>query len=164
RFRFALFSVWSTGLVLGTAFLLGKQLVCSNLIRRSSLPVDERYMRAMADLSRRFDVRRDVRLLVTSRPIGPAVFGLLRPSNLLPGPLLSGTPPERVELILAHELVHVRRGDVLVGKLQLMAQLIWWFHPLVWWANREAYRERERCCDEEVISGLGCKPVLYART
>ena len=91
-------------------------------------------------------------------------FGPVRPSILLPGPLLSGTPPERVELILAHELVHVRRGDVLVGKLQLVAQLIWWFHPLVWWANREACRERERCCDEEVVSGVGCKPVLYART
>jgi beta-lactamase regulating signal transducer with metallopeptidase domain len=164
HFRFALFSIWSTGLVLGTAFLLGKQIVCLNLIRRSSLPVDERYISALADLSRRLDVRRDVRLLVTSRPIGPAVFGLLRPSILLPEPLLSGTPPERVELILAHELIHVRRGDVLVGKLQLVAQLIWWFHPLVWWANREACRERERCCDEEVVSGVGCKPVLYART
>jgi beta-lactamase regulating signal transducer with metallopeptidase domain len=164
RFRYVLFSIWSTGLVLGTAFLLGKQLVCSNLIRRSSFPVDERYLRAVADLSRRLDVRRDVRLLVTSKPIGPAVFGLLRPSILLPGPLLCSTPPERVELILAHELIHVRRGDVLVGKLQLVAQLIWWFHPLVWWANREACRERERCCDQEVVSGLGCKPVLYART
>ena len=164
RSRFVLFSIWSTGLVLGTAFLVGNRIVCSNLIQRSSLPVDERYMRALADLSRRLDVTRDVRLLVTSRPIGPAVSGLLRPSILLPEPLLSGTPPERVKLILAHELIHVRRGDVLVGKLQLVAQLIWWFHPLVWWANREACRERERCCDEEVISGVGCKPLLYART
>jgi beta-lactamase regulating signal transducer with metallopeptidase domain len=164
RSRFVLFSIWSTGLVLGTAFLLGKQMVCSSLIRRSSLPVDERYISALADLSRQLDVRRDVHLLVTSRPIGPAVFGLLRPSIVLPGPLLSGTPHELIELILAHELVHVRRGDVLMGKLQLVAQLIWWPHPLVWWANREACRERERCCDEEVVLGVGCKPVLYART
>ena len=162
--RLVLFSIWSTGLVFCTAFMFGKQIICSNLIRRSSLPVDEQYVAALADLSRRLDVRREVRLHVTSRPIGPAVFGLIQPSILLPGPLLSGTPPERVELILAHELIHIRRGDVLVGKLQVVAQLIWWFHPLVWWANREACRERERCCDEEVVSGVGCKPVLYART
>ena len=92
-FASSLFSIWSTGLVLGTAFVLGKQIVCSNLIRRSSLPVDERYISALADLSRRLGVRREVRLIVTSRPIGPAVFGLFRPSILLPGPLLSGTPP-----------------------------------------------------------------------
>ena len=153
RFRFAIFSIWATGMVLGTAFVLGKQIVCSNLIRRSSLPVDERYIWALAELSRRLDVRRSVRLIVTSRPIGPAVFGLFRPSILLPEPLLSGTPLEQVELVLAHELIHVRRGDMLAGKLQLVAQLIWWFHPLVWWANREACRERERCCDEEVVCG-----------
>ena len=64
---------------------------------------------------------------------------------------------------MAHELIHVRRGDILAGKLQLVAQLVWWFHPLVWWANREAGRERERCCDDEVVSGVGCKPARYAR-
>ena len=99
-----------------------------------------------------------------SRPIGPAVFGLFRPSILLPRPLLSAMPPEQVKLVLAHELIHVRRGDVFAGELQLVAQLIWWFHPLVWGASRAAGRERERCCDEEVVSGVGCKPVLYART
>ena len=40
---------------------------------------------------------------------------------------------------------------------------MWWFHPLVWWANREARRERERACDEEVVAGLGCRAGDYAR-
>jgi uncharacterized protein (TIGR03067 family) len=164
RFRLAVFSLWSTGLVLCAGFVLGKQIVCANLIRRSSLPVDERYIAALADLSRRLGVKRGVRLIVTSRPIGPAAFGLFRPAILLPRPLLSDTPLEQVELMLAHELIHVRRGDVFASKLQLVAQLIWWFNPLVWWASRQAARERERCCDEEVILGVGCKPVLYART
>jgi beta-lactamase regulating signal transducer with metallopeptidase domain len=159
----ALFAAWSAGLVLCAGFVLGKQIACAKLIRRSSLPVDERLLSTLADLSRRLGVRRGVRLVVTSRPIGPAVFGQLRPTILLPGPLVSGASPEQVELILAHELVHVRRGDVFAGMLQLVAQLIWWFHPLVWWANRGAGRERERCCDEEVVSGVGCRPALYAR-
>lgn len=158
------FAIWSVGLALCATFMLGKQLVCLSLIRRSSLPVDERYNLALAELSGRLGVRREVRLVVTSRSVGPAVFGLVRPSILLPGPLLAGVPWEQVKLILAHELIHVRRRDVLVGKLQLVAQLVWWFHPLVWWANRGAYRERERCCDEEVIAGVGCQPALYART
>ncbi|AGA30593.1 M56 family metallopeptidase [Singulisphaera acidiphila] len=161
---FAAFSIWATGAVLCTAFVFWKQIACSFLIRRSRLPVDERYDVALAQLSRRLGVRRRVGLLMTSRPIGPAVFGLFRPTILLPEPLLSGQSLEQVQLVLAHELIHVRRGDIFAGKLQLVAQVVWWFHPLVWWANREACRERERCCDEEVVSGVGCKPVLYART
>ncbi len=159
----AVTSIWVAGFVLSTAFVLAKQIACSSLIRRSSLPVDERYVSALAELCRRLGVKRRVRLIVTSRPIGPAVFGLVRPSILMPEVLLAGNSLERVELVLAHELIHVKRGDIIAGKLQLVAQLVWWFHPLVWWANREACREREHCCDGEVVTGVGCKPARYAR-
>ena len=164
RFRLAVFSLWSAGLVLCTAFVLAKQIVCSNLIRRSSLPVDERYMSALADLSRRLGVKRHVRLIVTSRPIGPAVFGLFRPSILMPGPLLSGTPPEQVELVLAHELIHVRRGDIFAGKLAARRATDLVVPPPGLVGEPRGRPRAGACCDEEVVSGVGCKPVLYART
>jgi beta-lactamase regulating signal transducer with metallopeptidase domain len=164
RVRRLLVSIWIAGIVLGSIFVLGKRVACAKLLKRWSLPVDERHVASLEELSRRLSVKREVRLLVTSRPIGPAVFGLLQPSIVLPEPLLSHTPPERVDLILAHELIHVRRGDLLAGNVQVVAQVVWWFHPVVWLANRRACWERERCCDEEVVSGVGCKPALYART
>ena len=77
------------------------------------------------------------------------------------------TAPEfahRIEPILAHELIHFRRGDTVLGVLQTAAQILWWFHPLIWWASREATRERERCCDEEAVAGLACEPGDYAQT
>ena len=43
-------------------------------------------------------------------------------------------------------------------------QAVWSFHPLVWWANRQIVRERERCCDDEVVSSLRCEPSDYAQT
>ena len=70
---------------------------------------------------------------------------------------------KQIEPIVAHELVHVRRGDAFVGVLQMAVQVLWWFHPLLWWANREMCRRREQCCDEEVLAGLGCSPAAYAR-
>jgi beta-lactamase regulating signal transducer with metallopeptidase domain len=163
RVRLPLMTLWAVGFVLCAAFVIAKQIVCSALIRRSSLTVDERYLVAVEELSRRLGVKRHVRLIVTSRPIGPAVFGVVHPTILMPDSLLSGNHPEQLELVLAHELIHVRRGDIIAGKLQLIAQLVWWFHPLIWWVNREACRERERCCDAEVVSGVGCKPAIYAR-
>ena len=59
--------------------------------------------------------------------------------------------------------MHVRRGDTYWGALQLAVEVLWWFHPLVWWANRETCRQRERCCDEEVVAGLKYRPAAYAR-
>jgi beta-lactamase regulating signal transducer with metallopeptidase domain len=66
--------------------------------------------------------------------------------------------------ILAHELLHVRRGDLWVGLLQTLAQAVWWFHPLVWWVGRLTNRDAERCCDEEVLAELKCDPAAYARS
>lgn len=74
-----------------------------------------------------------------------------------------GHPTSPLAPILAHELLHVRRGDLWVGLLQTLAQAVWWCHPLVWWVNRRTTREAERCCDEEVLAELGCDPAAYAR-
>jgi len=66
--------------------------------------------------------------------------------------------------ILAHELLHIRRGDLRTGTLQAIVQSLWWFHPAVWLSNRWLSREAERCCDEQVIAELGCSPAQYARS
>ena len=91
-------------------------------------------------------------------------MGLFRPVIVLPEVLVQGKQPEELEPILAHELIHVRRGDLWLGLLQAVAKALWWFHPLVWLAARQCSREAERCCDEEVIGSLGCDPARYARS
>lgn len=75
--------------------------------------------------------------------------------------------PEHLQFldpILAHELLHIRRGDLHTGTLQAIVQSLWWFHPAVWLSNRWLSREAERCCDEQVIAELGCTPAHYARS
>ena len=115
-------------------------------------------------LAKKLKIRRRVRLIVTRSLTGPAVIGIFRPTILLPAAIVNRDSLRDVEPILAHELIHVRRGDLWVGLLQVVAQAFWWFHPLVWLANRLATREAERCCDEEAIAELGCDPARYARS
>ena len=62
---------------------------------------------------------------------------------LLPQAVIDGKSDAELELILAHELIHVRRGDLWFGLLRSVVELLWWFHPLVWWAARRASREAE---------------------
>jgi protocatechuate 3,4-dioxygenase beta subunit len=63
--------------------------------------------------------------------------------------------------VLAHELAHVARWDAATNLLQLAVQAVFFFHPLVWWANRAIRREREKCCDEVVLSRPGESPRQY---
>jgi len=91
----------------------------------------------------------------------PFVWGLLRGDVYLPS-AMAGDAGGRGK-ILAHELAHVARWDAAVNALQVLVQGLFFFHPLVWWANRQIRRERESCCDEAAIAVLAAPPQDYSR-
>ncbi|MCA9211097.1 MAG: hypothetical protein KDA55_22210, partial [Planctomycetales bacterium] len=115
-------------------------------------------------LARRLGMRRPVTVLVSSGRTGPAVIGLWRPRIVMPAVLVDDRQIAQLEPLLAHELLHVRRGDLWLSVLQAVARTVWWFHPLVWMAMSRITREAERCCDEAVLAELGCEPAHYARS
>lgn len=155
--------IWLTGVAVLAAVVLVRRFQCIRLLRASAIPVDESFRNRTDELAKRIGLRRRVRVSLSTEQVGPAVFGVLRPTVVLPARLLAEKSWTALEPLLAHELVHLRRWDTLAGGLQAVAQILWWFHPLVWWSNREARRERERCCDQEVLARLGCRPTEYAR-
>lgn len=154
--------LWLAGVGLLGAWVVLNWLRLHRLARRGALAADGRIAAMAAELCRAARLRRRVRVRVIDPAVGPAVFGLFRPTVLLPSELFAQCSTISLRAILAHEISHVRRWDTLAAALQVFAQVMWWFHPLVWWANRQACRARERCCDEEAIAGLGCKPAEYA--
>ncbi len=114
-------------------------------------------------LCKTLGIRQRVRLLVLESPIGPAVIGWLRPTILLPRLVVDGRSAAQMELLLAHELIHIRRGDLFWALLQTLASRLWWFHPMVWMAGRMTAYEAERSCDVETIAAMKCSPASYAR-
>lgn len=159
----ALFIAWLAGFIIYAIGVLWTMRGWRRVFRATTPGQDEGLTALATDLARRLGVRPRVRLRFSSEPLGPVAIGWLRPTILLPKALVSMRSLAEIEPLLAHELIHIRRGDALVGLLQIVTQALWWFHPLVWWANRQITRERERSCDEEVIAGLNCEPGRYAR-
>ncbi len=92
----------------------------------------------------------------------PVVFGVLRPIILLPPCLLTGINVEQLEALLAHELAHIRRWDLLVNLAQRVVEALLFFHPAVWYVSRRISIEREHACDDLVIS-TGWRPLDYCR-
>ena len=90
----------------------------------------------------------------------PAVVGLLRPVLLVPVGALAGLPAEQVELLLIHELAHIRRYDYLVNALQSMVEALLFYHPAVWWVSGQMRSEREMCCDDAAVAITGDAPGL----
>jgi hypothetical protein len=119
---------------------------------------------ALQRLAKRLGVHKPVRVVVSPNNCGPLIFGFRRPLIVLPEIMVKVKSIAQLEPILAHELIHVRRGDTILGAVQFVGQLIWWFHLLIWWASRQVNRACERCCDAEVIASLNYRPRDYANS
>lgn len=93
---------------------------------------------------------------------GPLVYGLFRPTILLPSDFPSKGRPE-YEHILHHELCHVRNGDLWSKQLLLLVTCVHWFNPLVWLMLYLASQDLEMRCDAQVVAKLGSNKA-YATT
>jgi len=109
----------------------------------------------LAQAVRAVRMRHRVRVAISDRAKGPVLTGVLRPMILLPRRLADELPPERLTLILAHELAHVRRWDNAVLLIQRLAEMFLFFHPAVWLCGWAMRREAETACDDVVISAFG---------
>ena len=91
----------------------------------------------------------------------PGVFGILEPVLMLPKKVIERMSPAQLDAVVAHELCHIRNRDNLTAAFHMLAQTVFWFHPLIWWLGNRLLEERERACDETVIQ-LGTQPRIYA--
>ncbi len=108
-------------------------------------------------LLERFRFTRDPKICTTESRRAPLTFGIFRPTVLLPDDLQAGQV--QFQLVLAHELAHIRRKDCLRKLLLAACLCLHWWNPLVWLMVRLANRDMELACDEAVLRALGpvCK-------
>ena len=103
-----------------------------------------------------------VRLCAAPSTLEPGVFGVFRPTLVIPEGIEHRLTDAQVEGVLRHELEHVRRRDNLFAALQMVVEAVFWFHPLVWWLGSRMFDDRERACDEAVLEQFN-QPRAYAQ-
>lgn len=83
--------------------------------------------------------------------IGPALVGLLRPKIVVPADFASRYTPDEQDLILAHECMHLQRGDVVANAFCALLQAVFWFHPLMHIGAMCFRTDQELACDASVM-------------
>ncbi|MEO8313766.1 MAG: M56 family metallopeptidase [Pseudomonadota bacterium] len=96
-----------------------------------------------------------------STQLEPGVLGIRRPLLLLPAGMETLLTADEMRAVLAHEACHLKRRDNFSAALHMAVEMLFWFHPLVWWIGARLLEERERACDEQVLRD-GHAPESYA--
>lgn len=153
--------LWMSG-TLVTLAMLAAGLIGVEGLRRSGRALDDGPIAALVrDLSASLGITRRVALGVCARITSPVLVGIVRPMILLPPAALGAWGLDQVEMVLLHELAHLRRRDNLVNLVQRVAESLLFFHPVTWWLSSWVRLERELCCDRLVVDHVG-KPRAYA--
>ncbi|HYK02619.1 MAG TPA: M56 family metallopeptidase [Thermoanaerobaculia bacterium] len=150
---------------LGVFFLSARLLVSWFRVRaltHGAVEAGSEWQSIAARLSDALGLRRAVRLLESAAVEVPSVLGTLRPVILLPASTLVGLTPAQLEMVLAHELAHIRRHDFLINLLQAFVETLMFYHPAVWWMSRRVRIERENCCDDLAVAVCG-NALQYAK-
>lgn len=103
-------------------------------------------------LARQLGIKKRVGIKESGFVKVPVIIGNLKPLILVPFGMISNVPPQQLEILLFHELMHVRRRDYLFNLVQSVIEVFFFYHPVVWWLSREIRIEREHICDDEVLS------------
>ena len=151
--------IWLAGVaVLALRLLVG--FLALARMRRHGREADDSASELADACAARLGLHDAPRVIVSPRVAMPCTAGWITPVILLPDEY-AGWTRDRLEVVLLHELSHIRRMDIMPHVLSELARVVYWFNPLVWLAAARLRSEAERATDDRVVHA-GARPSDYA--
>ncbi|RKG72754.1 M56 family metallopeptidase [Corallococcus terminator] len=155
---------WGMGVAASSLRLLKGWMLLRRQVH-AAVHASREWQERLEAMARRLGLTRPVRLLVSSKLEVPSTLGWLKPVVLVPTATLTGLSVRELELVLAHELAHIRRHDFAVNVVQTLVETLLFYHPAVWWMSQVIRVERENCCDDLAVrQAPGAIPYARALT
>jgi beta-lactamase regulating signal transducer with metallopeptidase domain len=151
--------VWLIGIAANLSLLL-IGMFRLNRLRSVRLDVTAAITESVDQVSANFGLRRRVEVVRSTQPSVIVTWGVMRPKVVLPVDA-DQWPRERLDVVLAHEIAHIVRGDWLVQTAAEVCKAVYWFNPLFWVACARLRYESERACDDAVMN-MGVTSHVYA--
>jgi bla regulator protein BlaR1 len=139
-------------IVLAKSIKLGSNLFELHYLKtREIYPAGRHWEDQLSKLSRQIGLNKTVRIVQSGLTQVPLVIGHFKPVVLIPLGMITAIKPREIEMMILHELAHIKRMDFLVNMLQHVLELLFFFNPAVLWTSALIRKERENCCDEMVL-------------
>lgn len=132
-------------------------------IRNTSTEVTAAIAALAAKISTTLEVTQKFRVRLTSQLQSPCLIGIRRPLILVPEYRDVAPQEEEMPSILAHELAHLKGGDLYWNGLLQFLSMVFWFHPLMWRVRISHVDACDAVCDAVAANYVG-SAAIYSRT
>lgn len=159
--REILTALWLAGLVAQLA-VTARQWQRARRRRDTSRPLRDPQLQALCSRqAQQLGLRTCPDLRVCDAIESPQITGCRHPVVLWPA--RHALAPDECAMALAHELAHLRRGDLWLVWAPVIARWLFFFHPLVHLAVREYGLNREAACDGQALRLQRARPGSYGQ-
>jgi beta-lactamase regulating signal transducer with metallopeptidase domain len=155
------FLVWLGGFLTVGCFTMGDWRRAKALVNHSTQCDDAPLLQVLASVAQTCGTRNLPELRLSAEIESPVLVGHRRPVLLLP--TATSMSDKELDMVLAHELTHLRRGDLWWGVIPALARHLFFFHPFVHLAVREYGTAREAACDVAVVNSEQLSREDYGR-
>jgi len=151
--------IWLIGIAINVSLLL-IGMFRLNRLRSTHSSASPAITESLEHVATFLGLRRRVSLIRGNRPGVVVTWGVVNPKVVLPADAEAWSR-ERLDVVLAHEVAHITRGDWLVQTVAEVCKAIYWFNPMFWVACARLRYESERACDDAVMN-MGVRSHVYA--
>ena len=154
--------IWLCGIAIRTVVLMRRVRAFHVFVRRAGF-VDPALSRRVQQLAREAGLTSAPQVIAVHGAVSPMLCGAGgRIQLIFPARLASELSPPARDALLLHELAHYSRGDQWVRLVELATEVLYWWHPVVWWAGHEIEDAEEQCCDAWVVERQSGSRRTYA--
>lgn len=163
RWQVWLMLAWVVGVLYCGGRIVAQGMALHRRLRQTE-PADAGLINLVRESAARLGVQRLPDVRVINLAVSPFVCGLWRPRLIVPHELINSFTAEQFELVLLHELAHIRRRDLIWGWIPEFGKILFFFHPVVHFLNNQVQFERELACDQLAMVSSGRDAATYADT
>ena len=157
-----LLAVWFIGIfALGINQLIKERAFLKKLDRLSELITDGTSIETKDRLIEEMGIKKDFRVFINSIIPSPFIIGFVKPKIFLSENSLSDL---ETEIILRHEMTHLKAKDYFHRRLMFMLCVMYWFNPAVHIFLNKFIEINEMACDEATLKNYSDREkLIYAK-
>lgn len=85
---------------------------------------------------------------------GAFVVGTVKTYMIISQGICDEFNDEEIRYVLLHEMVHIKRKDIMIKFIMIVFCCIYWYNPFIWLARAIMMNDMELSCDEKILSSL----------
>ncbi|MBN1293030.1 MAG: hypothetical protein JXB48_14410 [Candidatus Latescibacteria bacterium] len=166
KFPYFIFFIWAIGVITFGVALSVRVFVVNNRFSNIRTIEHTGITNTVQSISDRIGLKQKITLcyLKHAPAFGPAVAGIFKPKLIIPPKMVNEWSSDEIEPIVLHELMHIKRYDLLINYLQMILQVIYFYHPLVWYVNWKIRSINEDVCDDLSLALINNQKKIYTES